>query len=109
MNSSRRNAIVLCLCAAFGSAAFERMVFNTLREFGVSVYAPEDGPKNGNYAPSFHIIDHVIYHTSIDTPELVPAVGLGWSERAFLKILDDTNKMTMAQIRGTDKLPNPIQ
>ena len=45
------------------------MVFDTLREFGVSVYAQEDGPKNGNYAPSFHIIDHVIYHTSLDTPD----------------------------------------
>ena len=47
------------------------MVFETLREFGVSLYALEDGPKNGNYAPSFHIIDHVIYHTSLDVPELV--------------------------------------
>ena len=31
------------------------------------------------------------------------------SERAFLKIIDETNKMTMAQIHGTAKLPNPIQ
>ena len=29
-----------------------------------------DGPKNGNYAPSFHIINHVIYHTSLDPPTL---------------------------------------
>jgi hypothetical protein len=36
-------------------------------------------------------------------------VGLGWSERAFLKIIDETNTMTMAQIRGKDKLPNPIK
>ena len=59
------------------------MVFDTLREFGVSVYALENGPKNGNYAPSFHIIDHVIYHTSLDTPDLVPASGLERSTRAF--------------------------
>jgi hypothetical protein len=52
------------------------------------------------HAPSFHIIDHVIYHTTLDTPELVPAVGLAYSERAFLKIFDEANGMTMAEIRG---------
>ena len=53
------NAVGAFRWNALGSPAFERMVFETLREFGVSVYALEDGPKNGNYAPSFHIIDHV--------------------------------------------------
>jgi hypothetical protein len=76
------------------------MVFNTLREFGVSVYAQEDGPKNGNYAPSFHIIEHVIYHTSLDVPELVPASGLARTTRAFAAILDRANTMTLAQLRG---------
>ena len=85
---------------ALGSAAFEQMVFDTLREFGVSVYALENGPKNGNYAPSFHIIDHVIYHTSLDTPELVPASGLERSTRAFAAALDRANGMTMAELRG---------
>ncbi len=51
----------------------------------------------------------MIYHTTLDTPEFVPAVGLAYSERAFLKIIDETNKMTMAAIRGTEKLPNPIK
>ena len=60
----------------------------TLREFGVSVYAQEDGPKNGDYAPSFHIIDHIIYHTSLDVPELVPATGLERATRAFVAALD---------------------
>ena len=69
--------------ARSGSPEFERMVFNQLREFGVSVYGVEDGPKNGNYAPSFHIINHVIYHTSLDTHELVPAEGMSRSIRAF--------------------------
>jgi hypothetical protein len=85
---------------ALGSAAFEAMVFETLREFGVSVYAQEDGPKNGNYAPSFHIIEHVIYHTSLDTPDLVPASGLERTTRAFAAALDRANAMTMAQLRG---------
>lgn len=85
---------------ALGSVAFERMVFETLREFGVSVYALEDGPKNGNYAPSFHIIDHVIYHTSLDVPDLVPASGLERTTRAFAAALDRANGMTLSELRG---------
>ena len=92
-----------------GSPEFEQMVFNTLREFGVSVYALEDGPKNGNYAPSFHIIDHVIYHTSLDVPELVPASGLERSTRAFAAALDRANGMTMNQLRGENFPPTARQ
>lgn len=94
------NAVGAFRWNALGSPEFEKMVFDTLREFGVSVYAQEDGPKNGNYAPSFHIIDHVIYHTSLDAPELVPATGLERSTRAFAAALDRANKMTMKQLRG---------
>jgi len=88
MSASRWNAL--------GSPEFERMAFEQLRDFGVSVYSVEDGPKNGNYAPSFHIINHVVYHTSLDTPELVPAEGMSRSVRAFASIIDHVNKMTMA-------------
>ena len=99
------NAVGAFRWNALGSPEFERMVFNTLKEFGVSVYAMEDGPKNGNFAPSFHIIDHIIYHTSLDTPDLVPATGLERSTRAFAAALDRANKMTMAQLRGPNFVP----
>jgi hypothetical protein len=97
MSSSRWNAL--------GSPEFERMAFDQLRDFGVSVYGVEDGPKNGNYAPSFHIINHVVYHTSLDTPDLVPAEGMSRSIRAFASIIDHVNKMTMAQLRGPNSRP----
>ena len=74
-----------------------------------TVYAQEDGPKNGNYAPSFHIIDHVIYHTSLDTPELVPATGLERATRAFAAALDRANKMTMKELRGDNFPPKAGQ
>ncbi len=99
------NAVGAFRWNALGSPEFEQMVFDTLREFGVSVYAMEDGPKNGNYAPSFHIIDHVIYHTSLDTPDLVPATGLERATRAFAAALDRANEMTMEELRGTDFPP----
>jgi hypothetical protein len=94
------NAIGAFRWNALGSAEFEQMVFDTLREFGVSVYAQEDGPKNGAYAPSFHIIDHVIYHTSLDVPELVPSSGLERATRAFAAALDRSSAMTLHQLRG---------
>jgi len=109
------NAISARRWFASGSPAFQQLVKQTLQDFNVSIYKVPEARAGGSlgavspYAPSFHIIDHVIYHTTLDTPEFVPAVGLAYSERAFLKIIDDTNKMTMAQIRGTDKLPNPIR
>ena len=74
------------------------MIFDTLREYGVSVYSQMEGPKNGGYAPSFHIIDHVIYHTTLDTADLVPAWGLEDATRAFLKIIDGVNKMKKEEI-----------
>jgi hypothetical protein len=94
------NAVGAFRWNALGSPEFEKMIFNTLREFGVSVYAMEDGPKNGNFAPSFHIIDHIIYHTSLDVPELVPATGLERATRAFAAALDRANTMTLSQLRG---------
>ena len=98
-----------------GSPQFQQLVKKTFQDFNVSVYRVPERTAGGSLgaftalAPAFHIIDHVIYRTTLDTPELVPAVGLGWSERAFLSVLDQTGKMTKEQIRGPAKLPNPLQ
>lgn len=98
-----------------GSPAFQQLVKTTLQDFNVSIYKVPERGAGGSlgaltpFAPAFHIIDHVIYHTTLDTPELVPAVGLTYSARAFLKVFDEANKMTMADIRGTAKLPNPMK
>ena len=106
------NAIGAFRWNALGSQEFEQMIFDTLREFGVSVYAIEDGPKNGNYAPSFHIIDHVIYHTSLDVPELVPANGLERSTRAFAAALgpgkrDDAEAATRRELSAKNRAGHP--
>ena len=98
-----------------GSPALQQLVKRTFQDFNVSVYRIPERNAGGSlgaltpFAPAFHIIDHVIYHTTLDVPELVPAVGLAYSERAFLKIFDDANRMTMSELRGSVKLPNPLQ
>jgi hypothetical protein len=89
-----------------GSDALKSLVTGTFKEFGVSVYAqPEQRPGGElsqvfDKAPSFHIIDHVIYHTTLDTAALVPAWGMEAATHAFLKIIDGVNKMEIAKIRA---------
>ncbi len=85
---------------ALGSPEFERMCLEQLTAFGNAVYGVEDGPKNGSFAPSFHTINHIIYHTTLDVPELVPAEGQARATRAFASIIDKVNQMTIAQIKG---------
>ena len=98
-----------------GSPALQQLVKQTFQDFNVSVYRIPERSAGGSLgaltplAPAFHLIDHVIYHTTLDVPELVPAVGLAYSERAFLKIFDEANRMTMAELRGSAKLPNALQ
>ena len=98
------NAISARRWYANGSDGFRRLVYNTLRDFNVSVYTVPESNAGGSLGPltskavAFHIIDHVIYHTTLDTPELVPAWGLEDATRGFLKIIDTANRMTRAEI-----------
>ena len=85
---------------ALGSPRFVSLVTDTLRDFGVSVYTVMNSrSKLTRQAPGFHIIDHVIYHTTLDIPELVPAEGLERSTRAFLSIIDQVNGMSLQELR----------
>ncbi len=85
---------------AMGSPEFLDVITSTLRDFGVSIYTVMDpNPKLTRQAPGFHIIDHVIYHTTLDTPELVPAEGMERATRAFLSIIDQANEMSLEQLR----------
>ena len=86
---------------AMGSPGFLDIVNGTLRDFGVSIYTVMDGrPKLTSQAPGFHIIDHVIYHTTLDTPELVPAEGMERATRAFLSVIDQVNTMSLVELRA---------
>jgi len=82
------------------------MVKQTWRDFGVAIYAAPETRPGGELgafpavAPSLHIIDHTFYHTTMDTPELVPASGLQNTVQAFAKIIDEVDSMEMREIRG---------
>lgn len=94
------NAIGAFRWNALGSGRFVNTVKDTLREHGVSIYTEMNPkPKLTRQAPGFHIIDHVIYHTTLDIPDLVPAEGLERSTRAFLDIIDQANGMSLQELR----------
>ena len=83
-----------------GSNNLEKIFKKRLKENGVSIYNNmTDKPKLTDKAPSFHIIDHVIYHTTFDIPELVPAEGMKRSAKAFIGIIDDVNEMSLQELR----------
>ena len=54
--------------------------------------------KNRQY-PGFHIIDHVIYHTTFDIPELVPAEGMKRATKAFIGMIEDVNELSLEELR----------
>ena len=89
-----------------GTETFREMVKRTWRDFGVAIYAAPETRPGGELgafppvAPSLHIIDHTFYHTSMDTPDLVPAAGLQNTVQAFAKIIREVDAMEMREIRG---------
>jgi hypothetical protein len=87
-----------------GSEALRRVVLSSMKEFGVAVYARPEGRPGGELqhiytrAPGFHVIDHIFYHSDADTIDLVPAWGIEAVARAYLKVIDTTNKMEISEL-----------
>jgi hypothetical protein len=88
-----------------GSDELKAIVARTFREYGIALYSrPEVRPGGelgpmSTEAPSFHIIDHTVYHTDLDTLQAVPAYGLEQSARAFAKIIDQVNALPLGALR----------
>jgi hypothetical protein len=52
-------------------------------------------------APSFYLHNKgVYYHSSADTPDVVPAQGLRTATQAFAKIFDDINRLDLNDLRA---------
>jgi hypothetical protein len=89
-----------------GSNRLRDLVLKTFQEYGIALYSRAEGRPGGELsrvytdAPSFHIIDHTVYHTDMDTLAAVPAYGLEQSARAFAKIIDQVNTVDLRDLRG---------
>jgi hypothetical protein len=88
-----------------GSDQLKAIVDHTFKQYGIALYSRPETRAGGELggmqsaAPSFHIIDHTVYHTDLDTLQAVPAYGLDQSARAFAKIIDEVNKLPLNQLR----------
>lgn len=88
-----------------GSDQLKAIVDRVFKQYGMALYStPETRPGGelgslSTMAPSFHIIDHTVYHTDLDTLKAVPAYGLEQSARAFAKVIDEVNKLPLSQLR----------
>jgi len=88
-----------------GSDQLKAIVAKTFKDYGIALYSRPEGRPGGELgqvfmdAPSFHIIDHTVYHTDMDTLQAVPAYGLEQSARAFAKIIDEVNTLDLGQLR----------
>jgi hypothetical protein len=89
-----------------GSDRLRDLVLKVFQEYGIALYSRPEGRPGGELshvftdAPSFHIIDHTVYHTDMDTLAAVPAYGLEQSARAFAKIIDQVNTVELRDLRG---------
>jgi len=89
-----------------GSNQLKTVVMKNFKDYGMALYSRPEGRPGGELgqlyqdAPSFHIIDHTVYHTDMDTLSAVPAAGLEQSAHVFGKIIDDVNKMDLTALLG---------
>jgi hypothetical protein len=89
-----------------GSDQLKSIVMKEFKDYGMALYSRPEGRPGGELgvffqdAPSFHIIDHTVYHTDMDTLNAVPAAGLEQSAHVFAKIIDDVNKVEMRDLLG---------
>jgi hypothetical protein len=92
---------------ASGSDKFKSLISGTLRQYNVPVYQVPEARAGGDLGqltmttPSFHIINHIFYHTDMDTPDWTPPSRIAVVTRAYLKIIDNANGMTQDEIRGS--------
>lgn len=90
------------------------LTVNTFREFGVTMYetAEAPAPPGGElgmfwrFLPGITSSDYNMYfHTDAETPETVPWTGLEAATRAYAKIVDEVNKLELADLQRPHEVP----
>lgn len=94
----------------------QEIASKAFREFGVPVYAePEQpGPPGSDlsmknfwrYVPGVMTMDmNIFFHTDQETPETVPWSGLQAMARAYARLIDEVNKLPLADLQRPPELP----
>ena len=94
----------------------ENIARGAFREFGVSTYLEPNeeppagdlgwrgGPELWRFVPGVATSDFYHYfHTDAETPETVPWTGLEASTRAYARIIDEVNKLELADLQRPEE------
>jgi hypothetical protein len=89
----------------------QEAAYRAFLQFGVPIYAePENGTPGGEASRLYPFVPAVqasnynmFFHSDAETPATVPAPGLAASARAYLKVIDEVNKMDLKDLQ----LPAP--
>jgi len=102
------NAVAPYMWGVNGSPALQRIAGAAFDGFGITRWARA----TGGMAEISRILDLVpaafglihaapLYHSDAETDETVPAVGLESSTRAYAKIIEESNKLSIDQLRSS--------
>ena len=89
----------------------QEAAYKAFQEFGVPIYAePENGTPGGEasrlwqYVPAVQASNYnMFFHSDAETPATVPAPGLAATARAYVKVIEEVNKMDLKDLQ----LPAP--
>jgi hypothetical protein len=89
----------------------QEAAFKAFQQFGVPIYAePENGTPGGEASRLYQFVPAVqasnynmFFHSDAETPATVPAPGLAASARAYVKVIEEVNKMELKDLQ----LPAP--
>ena len=97
---------------ACGTDRFKRLVVEGFDLFGVATYERPEARPGGELsqvyqeAPGVHVIDHIFYHTDMDTEEFIPPTGLESTTRAYAYLIDEVNRLELSEVR-TESMSQP--
>jgi hypothetical protein len=89
-----------------GSDDFKKLVVSVFDRHGVATYENPENRPGGELsqvyrdAPGVHVIDHIFYHTDMDTEEFIPPTGLESVTRAYAKLIDEVNRLELKTLRA---------
>jgi hypothetical protein len=89
----------------------QEAAYKAFQEFGVPIYAePEPSTPGGEasrlagFVPAVQASNYnMFFHSDAETPAMVPAPGLAASARAYVKVIEEVNKMELKDLQ----LPAP--
>jgi hypothetical protein len=84
----------------------QEAAYKAFQEFGVPIYAePEPSTPGGEasrlagFVPAVQASNYnMFFHSDAETPAMVPAPGLAASARAYLKVIEEVNKMELKDL-----------